>query len=81
MPNSSKRAANQQKQQQQQQQSAPAEDGEYDEYVYYPYYPQPAPDGGYEYVQGPEEQREYEQPVAQYYDESAPDNAAPAQRT
>lgn len=79
MPTTSKRTANQHAQQQQQ--PAPQDD-EYDEYVYYPYYPKSVPGGGYEYIPDAQEPREYEPPLEQqYYDEPAPHNPAPMQRT
>jgi hypothetical protein len=76
MPTSPKRTVNQQQQQQPAQQ-----DDEYDEYVYHSYYPKSAPGGGYEYVQEPQESREYQPSSEQYYNEPVSNNTAPIQRT
>lgn len=73
MTTPSKRASNQQQ--------SSLQDEEYDEYIYYPYYPKSRPDGTYEYVQEPQNSHEYERPRREYYDEYAPNNSAPVQRT
>jgi hypothetical protein len=75
MPTSSKRVVSQHRQQ------SGLQDDAYDEYVYYPYYSKSVPGGGYEYVQEQQQSYEPQQSREQYYDESAPDNSAPIQRT